>query len=322
MRHLEEGFVTRKQGGFAVNMLDRPVSESPAADAIAVDIACVGCGYSLRGLSAESRCPECGKPVLDSTHDRPPPRVTRATREWAWVVLAGLALLLWIVPTQIETILSMRFGYGLGGASPRLNLPAPKIWAVPMLQRSIGYRPEALGVGGTMASLLAVASLFLITTRRTQADWYERVLSLRKLARWVPIFLTGGWLGFMMNMEYLNSDDIAIAKFTTVGIACVELPGTALLYLYMRQLALRLEMPSLARAIAWTVVASSVLFIAGSLMMAMQYYDAEVNRKHIQWQIAAATYMSACVATSIAMIGVTLRLVVALLRLAWPGRGK
>src|SRR5215217_4377447 len=33
---------------------------------IASDRACVHCGYNLRGLTRESRCPECGCPVSDS----------------------------------------------------------------------------------------------------------------------------------------------------------------------------------------------------------------------------------------------------------------
>jgi hypothetical protein len=29
-------------------------------------LACIGCGYNLRGLSHEGRCPECGRAVTDS----------------------------------------------------------------------------------------------------------------------------------------------------------------------------------------------------------------------------------------------------------------
>ena len=30
------------------------------------DHACVGCGYNLRGLPFDHRCPECGKPCAES----------------------------------------------------------------------------------------------------------------------------------------------------------------------------------------------------------------------------------------------------------------
>ena len=40
---------------------------STAADVPAVtSILCEGCGYTLDGLPSESRCPECGKPVIES----------------------------------------------------------------------------------------------------------------------------------------------------------------------------------------------------------------------------------------------------------------
>jgi uncharacterized repeat protein (TIGR04138 family) len=30
------------------------------------DVPCLGCGYNLRGLTLEHRCPECGRPVAES----------------------------------------------------------------------------------------------------------------------------------------------------------------------------------------------------------------------------------------------------------------
>jgi len=44
-----------------------PLTRSPPAPAdILVDLRCVGCGYNLRGLPVDGRCPECGTPVAAS----------------------------------------------------------------------------------------------------------------------------------------------------------------------------------------------------------------------------------------------------------------
>src|SRR2546426_5675968 len=37
------------------------------------DLLCEGCGYTLNGLSTDSRCPECGKPIVESIGQRRQP---------------------------------------------------------------------------------------------------------------------------------------------------------------------------------------------------------------------------------------------------------
>lgn len=39
---------------------------APAASAIHRDVACVACGYNLRGLRGDGHCPECGTPVTET----------------------------------------------------------------------------------------------------------------------------------------------------------------------------------------------------------------------------------------------------------------
>jgi len=46
--------------------------------AMARDPYCGNCGYSLRGLTESSKCPECGKPIVEVLQrDRPIPRGKR-----------------------------------------------------------------------------------------------------------------------------------------------------------------------------------------------------------------------------------------------------
>src|SRR5688572_6478934 len=66
---------------------DRP---DRGAAVIASDRACVQCGYNVRGLTRESRCPECGSPVADSFADY----FLSADPKWRKVLLAAAVLLI------------------------------------------------------------------------------------------------------------------------------------------------------------------------------------------------------------------------------------
>jgi hypothetical protein len=71
------------------------------------EITCTTCGYSLRGLTVESRCPECGAPIAESLR-KPGPTQT-----------SGKA-----IASMVLGILSVAgcFAYGIPG--PLLGLPA------------------------------------------------------------------------------------------------------------------------------------------------------------------------------------------------------
>ena len=79
-----------------------------------VDLACRSCGYDLRGVAADGRCPECGTPALASVLDRAdhaaaglPP----LDRPW----LAGAALATCISSLALGTIL--RFALDVAGGA-------------------------------------------------------------------------------------------------------------------------------------------------------------------------------------------------------------
>lgn len=65
-------------------------------DAVVIDdVACIGCGYNLRGIRAGGRCPECGNAVGDSLFLLAEPEVVaRGLRGIAKSYLACLALLI------------------------------------------------------------------------------------------------------------------------------------------------------------------------------------------------------------------------------------
>ena len=59
------------------------------------DAWCTRCGYNIRSLPSQSKCPECSAPVLGSPAERISPRVRRAARAYlAAVLVANISLAL------------------------------------------------------------------------------------------------------------------------------------------------------------------------------------------------------------------------------------
>ncbi|NLF30994.1 MAG: hypothetical protein GX591_08925 [Planctomycetes bacterium] len=62
---------------------------------LAADTPCVGCGYDLRGLNSDSRCPECGESIersLWSLLPAAPPEYTHRLERGTFLVLCGVAM--------------------------------------------------------------------------------------------------------------------------------------------------------------------------------------------------------------------------------------
>jgi hypothetical protein len=100
--------------------------------------------------------------------DTSQPDVTETSsphKTWSRCVFAGLVLLLVITIHGIASVLIQSFPQDLGGSATALNMPGPKLWAVPLLQRPIGYSPETPGVVATRTSLLGLLAVWLITVR-------------------------------------------------------------------------------------------------------------------------------------------------------------
>lgn len=68
-------------------MKSRTVEESAAALG---DKACIYCGASLAGLTAHDRCPDCGKPAVDSLLQN---YLRDADHEWLRTILRGISLM-------------------------------------------------------------------------------------------------------------------------------------------------------------------------------------------------------------------------------------
>ncbi len=111
-------------------------AESQAASPIAVDILCVHCGYNLRGLTSDGRCPECGGAIVDSMRGE---LLRFADIEWLTRLRLGAALKLWAIGLAI--LLS------IGGGAIAIATGSPDaVWIITVVTTFVS---AALGLWGT-----------------------------------------------------------------------------------------------------------------------------------------------------------------------------
>lgn len=225
--------------------------------------------------------------------------------------------MLLLCPSQIWVALEMRFGEMAFGSSTRLNVPGPKVWATTLVQRSLGYRPEWLGVQGTWLTLLGIAAVFLITSPRI--DLSPRTNRLRLVARWLPAVLSGGFFGFLMNAEYLYHSDVAVGKYALIGIAGVELPCSLILMIYLAAIASELGRASLSRLFQRGAVAMAACMIGG-IAMGLLAGGLEAYRTGLVVQTWSALYGAACIVTALLIVAAYLGLLTELFLIWMPRR--
>ena len=92
------------------------MAEPHSNDVITADVACVRCGYSLKGRPNQGRCPECGTSVRSSTS---PLRLFVGRRRWhdhvLWLVVVGGAaaafvalIIAWALDESVVFTISLR----------------------------------------------------------------------------------------------------------------------------------------------------------------------------------------------------------------------
>jgi len=283
-------------------------------DLVAFDLSCSSCGYNLRGLECTGKCPECGTAV---DHSINPPVTHFPPAQIRWARIVSLGLVIWLSATfeSIGTVLIMRFSEDYGGTVARLNYIGPKAWAVPLIQRAVGYQPGSWGVNGVTRGLLMAVAVLMITTAPTERDWREPIWSMRFWARWVPLVLFGGFLGLTLGSEGLGYDDPQVRKFTLAAVAGVELPATILLYLHLRVLAKSLGLTRPASTFLWAVMLATLLMIGAAVLLTIGPLLAD-DRNRFPLQAALGVYMAASLCAAAAALGAITRLLLELMPIA------
>lgn len=266
---------------------------------INIDVPCASCGYNLRGLAGDGRCPECGASVARSLEIHLNP-IAPAQIFWARTVLAGLILWLLLTPAClcIALFVDSRF---LWFQLVNVNFPGPKLWAVPMAQSQVGNASSPFGFVGTVLPLLVLMACFMITTPRTHRGGPERLFSLRRWTRWTAVVTSGGFFGVCVGFKPLDLSIMEVALMVFGAIATVELPGTVLLYLYLADVARKLELVETSVGIricglvaAAVMTASAVLLLLGLTPLSIGNPSLMVVGMWCAGAIAVGTAVVAC----------------------------
>lgn len=165
-----------------------------------------------------------------------------------------------------------------GGTFTALNLPAPKVWAVPLIQRSIGYRPGPLGSSTTAWVLVNALAIWLITVPAAQqhTPW-------RLPARWLSLAGTGVLLGVLLHAGSIRTDwSSQTMLFATVALG-IELIGSVLVYLHLANEAQALGRPNLGVGLRiGAVLAAAVIALAVPVVFLAEYFQDHADNLPVQ----------------------------------------
>ena len=241
--------------------------------------ACLATGvlaYAAIGRLALTLLPAAW-PRAEANRPRLAPLLTairRPGRPSRLAVAAGLAGLLLVSLHAAWLVLSLDFRSGFGGNWPMLNVPGPKVWAVPLTGAFGRWRWDADVTGAGLSTLATLACLWLATIRLDSADSSESAFSPRRLARWGGTGLVGLALGVAVGIGGGGSSGEAVwgslpayagqSALTLPLTALVEAPATLLLYLYLASLARGEGGASLSRQLSWGGLAACSVILAGN----------------------------------------------------------
>jgi hypothetical protein len=269
---------------------------------------CLECGYSLRGLVTGQACPECGHAANYEA--------SRRHTKWSRSVFCGLGLLLAVTALSICSVLVQPF-VDRGGTAPSLNLPGPKLWAIPLLLRPLGSTPALPGVLGTFVAMASLLAICLITAP-SELPRVKQFNLVRLGARWGCIAVFGMAFGVMMAAQGLNANELPPLRLLLV--AGVELPGAILLYVYLRRLAENVPGQSRREAFDRLVMAAPAVVFVGALGLTAQWWWDLEHREFSAYALlmVSGIYSAIALAVGVMAASTIASLASAYFRLAFP----
>lgn len=222
--------------------MDIPADASPAlfdeAGVIIADTACRRCGYNLRGLHQDGRCPECGTPIGLSTHGD---LLRFADPEWVEKLALGIKYLVWGVVILLVL--------GVAGGC---------------FTNALGASPVFLQGVIVLGGLLGVYGAWLLTAPDPSRIGEDRYITARKIVRFA---LLVGVLSQVTRLAVKALPPMPTALFTLLIIAgvlagLIGVVGEFAKFSYLGMLADRVPASNLAgwaRFLRWALAASAAL---------------------------------------------------------------
>ena len=222
--------------------MDVPTDASPVlfdeAGVIIADTACRRCGYNLRGLHQDSRCPECGTPIGLSTHGD---LLRFSDPEWVEKLALGIKYIIWAV------VISIALGAAAG-----------------CLTGALGASPVFLQGVMVLGGLLGVYGAWLLTAPDPSRIGEDRYITARKIVRFALLI---GVLSQVTRLAVKALPPMPAALFTLLIIAgvlaqLIGVVGEFAKFSYVGMLADRIPASNLAawaRFLRWALAASTAL---------------------------------------------------------------
>jgi len=220
-----------------------PTELLDAAGTIHLDLACRRCGYNLRGLRPEGRCPECGAAIGLSCYGD---LLRFADPKWVETLARGATLVLW------GTVVAV-----LGGLM---------VVGVALIT---GNRPLAVFLG-LIGGVVALYGAWLITQPDPSGVGEDRYITDRKIVRVTLLLGLAEPAAHLLHAAVRIPFSIEVVLVIVVLLAglCGAVGEFAKLT-YFRKLALRIPNDALAKrahALRWVVAISlGVLVFSGAI---------------------------------------------------------
>lgn len=214
-------------------MAEAPAAYRPAGTGTVLqqDTPCRRCGYNLRGLTVEGRCPECGTPVGLSAYGD---FLRFCDPRWLERLAKGVSFILW----------GILVGIVVGGAGSVLAaLVHPLLGQVLML------------CGG----LVSLYGTWLLTEPDPSGIGEDRDINARRIVRVCLILGLGYSFLSMTARQGLASGILLVVLVILTALTGVsQAIGEAAKLLYLRKLALRIPDEALARRARFLVYAMGI----------------------------------------------------------------